>query len=259
MEFNLKHDGKFTYIEEGEGEILLLLHGLFGALSNWKDVLDRFSGNYKVVIPMMPIYEMPVLSTSVKGLAKFVDSFVRHKKYERVTLLGNSLGGHVALVYAVNHLDRVHAMMLTGSSGLYENAMGGSYPKRGDYEYIRNKVEYTFYDPATATKELVDEVFEITNDRSKVIKILAMAKSAIRHNMRKELGRINVPVCLIWGREDKVTPPEVAEEFQQLLPNAELHWLDRCGHAPMMERPAEFNEILDDFLSRIYKKTSIVS
>lgn len=256
MEYTLKESGDYKYIEEGEGEVLLLLHGLFGALSNWKDVIDKFSGNYKVVIPMMPIYDMPVLTTSVKGLSDFIEGFVKEMGYTKMTVLGNSLGGHVALVYGLRNLDKIHSMVLTGSSGLYENAMGGSYPKRGDREYMRKKVEYTFYDPATATEELVDEVCEITNDRMKTLKILAMAKSAIRHNMRKDVSKIDVPVCLIWGKDDKITPPDVAEEFLELMPNAELHWIDKCGHAAMMERPEEFNTFLDDFLNRMYNKTS---
>lgn len=259
MEFNLKKEGKYTYIEEGEGEVVLLLHGLFGALSNWKDVLDKFKPNYKIVIPLMPLYELPILGTSVKGLAEFIHKFVEFKGYNNITLLGNSLGGHVGLVYYLAHPERVKSMVLTGSSGLYENAFGGSYPKRGDREYIRKKVEYTFYDPAIVTEELVDEVLEITNNREKVIRVLALAKSAIRHNVGKELGRIKIPVCLIWGKQDKITPPEVAEEFKQNIENSELHWMDQCGHAPMMEKPSEFNIILDDFLSRIHNKKEVNS
>lgn len=258
MNYNLKKEGKFTYIEEGEGEILLLLHGLFGALSNWKDVLDHFSGKYKVIIPMMPIYDLPVWNTSVKGLADFIDEFVEFKGYKDINLLGNSLGGHVALVYTVNckKPEVIKSLVLTGSSGLYENAFGGSYPRKGDYDFIRQRVEFTFYSPETATKELVDEVFEIVNNRAKGLKIVAMAKTAIKHNMAKELPNIKIPVCLIWGKNDNITPPEVAEEFLQLLPNAELHWLDNCGHAPMMEHPVEFNRILDGFLNKLYSKAA---
>lgn len=253
MDYKLKEDGGYTYIEEGQGETLLLLHGLFGALSNWKDVLETFSKNYRVVIPLMPVYQLPILNTSVKGLADFVHSFIEYKGYKRVTLLGNSLGGHVALVYAVNFPEKVYAMMLTGSSGLYENSFGGTYPKKGDYEFIKKKVEFTFYDPATATKELVDEVYSTVIDRNRVIRIIAMAKSAIRHNMKNDLSKIKVPVCLIWGMQDQITPPEVAEEFHRLMPNSELHWLDKCGHAAMMERAAEFNVILEGFLTKIFK------
>jgi pimeloyl-ACP methyl ester carboxylesterase len=256
MDFQIKKEGKFQFIEEGEGPILLLLHGLFGALSNWSTVLDVFSKKYKVVIPLMPIYQMSLPKTNVDGLSDFIHEFVEFKKYPPATLLGNSLGGHVGLVYALDHPEHVHSMVLTGSSGLYENAMGGSFPKRKDYNYIKAKTEYTFYDPKTATKELVDEVYEIVNSRNKGLRIVMMAKSAIRHNLGKEINNITVPVCLIWGRNDNITPPEVADEFHTLLPNSELHFIDKCGHAPMMEKPEEFNKILDGFLDKIYVSTS---
>jgi len=252
MNYELKKEEKFQYIEEGEGPVLLLLHGLFGALSNWNTVLDHFSPNYKVVIPLMPIYQMPLSSTNVDGLSDFVHEFIQYKQYPPVCLLGNSLGGHVALVYALDHPEHVQSMVLTGSSGLYENAMGGSFPKRQNYEFIKKKTEETFYDPNTASKELVDEVYELVNSRNKGLRIVMMAKSAIRHNLGHEIKNIKVPVCLIWGRQDTITPPEVAEEFNTLLPNSELHWIDKCAHAPMMEQPVEFNNILEGFLKKIY-------
>jgi pimeloyl-ACP methyl ester carboxylesterase len=252
MEFEIKEDNGFKYIEEGEGEVLLLLHGLMGALSNWTDVVQEFKKDYRVIIPLLPLYDLPLLTTGVKTLAKFVHKFVKYKKLKNITVLGNSLGGHVGLIYTLNHQDEVKSLVLTGSSGLYENAFGGSFPRRESYDFIKEKVEFTFYDPATATKELVDEDYQIVNDRIKVIKILAMAKSAIRHNMSKDIHKIKVPVCLIWGKDDKITPPDVAVEFNQLLPDSELNWVDLCGHAPMMERPLEFNAHLRKFLDRIY-------
>jgi len=252
MQQELKHEGEFKYIEDGEGPILLILHGLFGALSNFKEVFDQFRDKFRVVIPMMPIYDLPVQETHVKSLAAFIHRFVEFKGFNEINLLGNSLGGHVALVYSLEHPDNVHSMILTGSSGLYENAMGGSFPRREDYEFIKAKVAYTFYDPETATKELVDEVFEIVNNKEKLIRILALAKSAIRHNMSEELHAFEMPACLIWGRNDNITPPDVAEEFHKLLKYSSLFWIDQCGHAPMMERPAEFNAILKPWLNAIY-------
>ncbi|HIP27296.1 MAG TPA: alpha/beta hydrolase, partial [Flavobacteriaceae bacterium] len=85
---------------------------------------------------------------------------------------------------------------------------------------------------------------------SKLIRTLALAKSAIRHNMSKDLPHMKMPVCLVWGKNDKVTPPKVADEFNSLLPNSELFWIDKCGHTPMMEHPNVFNEILDKWLSK---------
>lgn len=246
----IQEQGQHRFIERGEGPVILVLHGLFGALSNFTHVLDHFSKDYKVVIPLMPIYDLPLKKTNVPTLADYIHSFINDRGYKDVTLLGNSLGGHVSLVYAVKHPSKVKALILTGSSGLYENAFGGSFPRREDRDYIRKKVETTFHDPANATEELVQEVFDIINDKSKLFRILAIAKSAIRHNMREELPSIKIPVCLIWGRNDGVTPPEVAEEFHQLLPQSELFWIDECGHAPMMEHPLVFNALLDPWLRK---------
>jgi pimeloyl-ACP methyl ester carboxylesterase len=254
MRYEVIEDDGFKYIEAGKGETLVLLHGLMGELSNWEDVIDHFKENYHVIVPILPIYELPILTLGVKSLSKYIHRFIKFKKLGQVVLIGNSLGGHVGLVFTVSHQEHVKALVLTGSSGLYENAFGGSFPRRESYDYIKEKVEFTFYDPATATKELVDEVYKSVNDRSRVIRILALAKSAIRHNMSKDLSRITIPVSLIWGKQDKVTPPEVAEEFHQLLPNSELNWVDLCGHAPMMERPEVFNDYLDKFLNRILLK-----
>ncbi|MFS2188295.1 alpha/beta fold hydrolase [Mucilaginibacter sp. Mucisp84] len=256
MEFVLKEEHGFSYIDEGEGEVLLLLHGLMGALSNWDGVINEFKSKYRVIIPMLPVYDMPLISTGVKSLSKFVHKFIKFKKLSNITLLGNSLGGHVALVYLTTHPENIRALVLTGSSGLYENAFGGSFPRRESIDFVREKVQFTFYDPAIATDELVQDVFQTINDRHKVIRLLAMAKSAIRHNMKKDLHKITIPVSLIWGRNDKITPPEVAVEFHELLPDSELHWIDKCGHAPMMEHPEEFNTLLKQFLAKLETKVN---
>lgn len=257
MQYSIKEEGKFRYIEEGAGEPLILLHGLFGALSNFKDLIEHFRHGYKVVVPMLPLFDLDILHTTVGGLAKHVNKFIELKGYRNIHLLGNSLGGHVALVHVLKHPEKIKSLILTGSSGLFENGMGDSYPKRGDYEYIKKKTEVTFYDPKTATKELVDEVFEITRNRLKVIKIIALAKSAIRHNLGEELNNIKQPSLLIWGNNDTITPPFVAREFHRLIPNSELHFIDKCGHAPMMEQPEEFNVILDKFLKKLNEPATV--
>jgi pimeloyl-ACP methyl ester carboxylesterase len=253
MEYEIIKDGKFEYLEVGEGETLMLCHGLFGALSNFADLIEKFRHTHKVVVPILPLFDLDILHTTVSGLEKHIAAFIEHKNYTNIHLLGNSLGGHVALVYILKHPERVKSLTLTGSSGLFENAMGDSYPKRGDYEYIKNKTAQTFYDPAVATPALVDEVFEITKNRIKVIKIISLAKSAIRHNLGEELNQIQHPTLLIWGKNDIVTPPFVAEEFKKLIPNSQLHFIDKCGHAPMMEVPVEFNNFLEKFLGSLSK------
>ena len=257
MEYEIKQQDKFRYVEEGSGEPLVLLHGLFGAMSNFRPLIDYFSRYNKVIVPILPLLEMDILHTSVGGLAKFVHKFLEARDLKGVHLLGNSLGGHVALVHVLKHPVRIRSLILTGSSGLFENGMGDSYPKRGDYEYIKKKTELTFYDPKTATKELVDEVYSITNNRIKAIKIIALAKSAIRNNLGEELNQVKVPTLLVWGNNDTITPPFVGQEFNKLIPNSELHFVDKCGHAPMMEVPDEFNAILHQFLKKLSEPATV--
>lgn len=258
MQHLIKEEGKFKYVEEGKGEPLILLHGLFGALSNFEKLIDQFKHTHKVVVPMLPLFDLDILHTSVGGLAKYIHKFIETKGYDNVHLLGNSLGGHVALVHLLKHPEKIKSLILTGSSGLFENGMGDTYPRRGDYEYIRKKTEVTFYDPKTATKELVDEVFEITRNRLKAIKIIALAKSAIRHNLGDELNNVKQPTLLVWGNNDTITPPFVGREFNRLIPNSELHFIDKCGHAPMMEQPEEFNVILDKFLKKLGQPATVL-
>ena len=251
MNRELKKDGGFEYLEIGEGQPLIVLHGLMGNLSNFEGMFDYFpTKGYKILMPQLPIYELSLLKTNVKNLSKFVKTFIEYKELNDYILIGNSLGGHIALYYSKLNGDKVKGMILTGSSGLYENALGGGYPRRGDYEYVTNKVQEVFYSPETATKEIIDESFDVINDRAKLIRILAIAKSAIRHNMAKDLPNMEMPVCLIWGKQDEVTPPNVGEEFNELLPNSELNWVDKCGHAPMMEHPDKFNEIVENWLNK---------
>lgn len=251
MALNVKEEGEFKFVDEGSGQVLMLLHGLFGALSNWEGVVNRFSAQFRVVIPMLPIYEMPIKEAGLEGLRLFVEEFVSLKNLDNMIIMGNSLGGHVALLYTLHNGPKVDKLILTGSSGLFENAMGGSYPRRGSYEYIRERVAYTFYNPAVASKDLVDEVFETTKSIPKCMRIVAIAKSAQRNNLANDLPNIKVPTLLVWGLNDTITPPMVAYEFNRLIPNTELRFIDKCCHAPMMEHPDTFNEIVEEFLNPV--------
>ncbi|GAB3219781.1 alpha/beta fold hydrolase [Spirosoma arcticum] len=250
MNYQIREEAGFRYVDEGQGEVLLLLHGLFGALSNWDSVIGTFSDRYRVVIPLLPIYEIPIRQASLEGLLTFVQKFVVQKSLQDLTLLGNSLGGHLALLYAFNNPDQVRRLVLTGSSGLFENGMGGSFPKRGSYDYIAERVAYTFYDPKVASKELIDEVFGITSSIPKCMSIVGIAKSAQRNNVAKDLYRIQVPTLLVWGLNDTITPAEVGHEFNRLIAHSELYFIDECCHAPMMECPDRFNELLENWLVR---------
>ncbi len=248
MEYRLVKESGFDYVEEGSGEPMILLHGLFGALSNWTPVLKYFRNYFTVVIPLMPIYTMSSVEPSIEGLTLFIRDFIEFKKYEKVHLIGNSLGGHIALYYTLNYPHKTSKMILTGSSGLFEAGMGQSFPRRSSIEFIRERVEYTFYSPQTATQELVNEVFDIVNDNNKALRIIKIARSAQRQNLAHRLKEIEVPTLLIWGLNDNITPVPVAHEFHRNIKNSQLAFIDRCGHAAMMEQPERFNLLTEIFL-----------
>jgi pimeloyl-ACP methyl ester carboxylesterase len=229
---------------------MILLHGLFGALSNWGNVITHFESKYEIHVPLLPIYE-DSKGDGLENMVKFLEEYIEYAKLESVILVGNSLGGHVAVIYAHRHPEKVNKLILTGSSGLYENTGVGGYVKRGNLSYIRERVAYTFYDPAVATDALVTEVFGITTDNKKCFAILKMAKSAQRNYVADILPEIQTRSLLIWGQNDNITPVEVAMEFKRLMPQAGLFLLEECGHAPMMERPKEFNELMELFLCTI--------
>lgn len=251
MIFKTKKEKKFSFIEAGEGKPVILLHGLMGGLSNFDNTVRYFSDKgYKVFVPVLPIYDLPVLNTNLTTIAKFVAKFIEEKVKEPATIVGNSMGGHVGLIVTLARPELVEHLVLTGSSGLYERTFGDSFPRKSDKEYIKKKTEEVFFDPKVATPELVDEVFSVVNDRMKGIKTVMLARSAIKHNMLHDLPKIKIPVCLIWGRQDNVTPPEVAIDMHKELPNSDLFWIEECGHAAMMEKPNEFNELLYSWLQK---------
>jgi 2-hydroxy-6-oxonona-2,4-dienedioate hydrolase len=245
MIFKIKKEKKFDFIQEGKGRPLVLLHGLMGGLSNFTSMVDFFSQRgFRVFVPVLPIYDLSVLNTNLTSIAKYVSRFIDDEIKQPVTIVGNSMGGHVGLILTTTRPDLVKNLVLTGSSGLYERTFGDSFPRKGDKEYIRKKTQEVFFNPEIATEQLVDEVFSLVNDRMKGIKTVMLARSAIKHNMLNDLPNIKCPVCIIWGKQDNVTPPEVAVDMHRFIPNADLFWIDECGHAAMMEKPEEFNEIL---------------
>lgn len=235
-------------LDIGTGDAIVLLHGLFGNLSNWTTVADEFGNQYRVIIPRLPFYSSPISKERLDDLVVFVEQFVDHHSLDNITLMGNSLGGHVALLYAWREPKRVKKLILAGSSGLFENSFGGTFPRIKDYEYIREKVSNTFYRQEVVTKALVDEVYSTVQSKANTLSLLSLARAAQKNNLAEILDEITTPTLLVWGLQDTVTPPETALEFYNALPHAEVIFLDHCGHVPMMEQPKLFNQHVRAFL-----------
>lgn len=258
--FPLHQADQYRFIDEGPSSskpAIVLLHGMLGDLSNWTYTIEALSRQgYRVLAPLLPVYDLPLGDTSVPGLVSYVRGFLNRLQVSQAVLVGNSLGGQVAVLYTLTYPQSVSALVLSGSSGIYEVEMGTSTPRRRDRAFIRERAALTFYDPVHVSDELVEEMHELVNDRARVTRLIKMARSTKAETVTDRLAEIAVPVLLVWGRNDLITPPDVAEAFEARLAQAELHFIDHCGHAPMIEHPEAFNRILLRFLQATFSAPS---
>jgi 2-hydroxy-6-oxonona-2,4-dienedioate hydrolase len=233
---------------------LILLHGLFGALSNWQSVIKEFSRDYHVFTPELPLFDSTISDSHLNRLVKFLEKYIDVHHIQNPVLVGNSLGGHIAILYTLKHPQHVSTLILSGSSGLYENTFGNSFPRISDTEYIKDRIFDVFYNKNVIDDHLIDGVFEVLQNKRKALSVIGIARDAKKQNLKNELPNIKIPVLLIWGIQDFITPLSVAEEFYLSLSNAKLCLINECGHVPMMEQPETFNELLKDFLDKRHLK-----
>ncbi len=252
--YKIRERDAFRYIDEGpatERPPVLFLHGMLGNLTNWTDAVQAVAANgYRAIVPMLPVYTLPKDQTSLRGLVQYVHEFLDVMNLEFVTLAGNSLGGQLASLYILTHPRHACALILTGSSGLYEVEMGTGSPRRHDPDFIRDRAAITFYEKKHVTEDLVNEMLEVVADRACVSRLIKMARASKNETVRTRLHEVQVPTLLVWGENDAITPPDVARQFEELIQDAELHFIEKCGHAPMLEHPETFNRIMLHFLRK---------
>jgi pimeloyl-ACP methyl ester carboxylesterase len=239
---------RFRWLEHGDGEPVVLLHGLLGQMHHWDEVLDVVGGSCRAIAPTLPIFDDDLPDVSITELARWVVRFLDALGLGRVVLGGNSLGGHVALVTALACPARVTGLILTGSSGLFERTFTRGVPHRPSTAYVRQKMEEVFYDGGLVTPEWVEAVRQTVTTPATALRVLRFARAARRDSIEARLGTIAVPTLLVWGAEDRITPPAVAERFAALIPGARLVFLRRCGHAPMLEQPIAFGAVVRAWL-----------
>ena len=239
---------KFRWLERGEGEPVVLLHGLMGRMDHWEAALDALAGVCRPIALSLPILEQDMPEASIEEVGRYVVRFLDALDIQRAVVGGNSLGGHVALEMALSHPERVSGLILTGSSGLFERTFTRGVPHRPSEAYVRQKMEEIFFDSRLVTPEWVESVRRTVTTPASALRVLRFARAAKRHNIEGRLARISAPALLVWGEDDRITPPEVAERFQALLPDSSLIFLPCCGHAPMLEQADAFNEAVADWL-----------
>lgn len=249
-QFKCHRNNGFEYLQisrkQSNTNALVFLHGMFGGLSNYDNLIHHID-DYNIFVPSIPIYNYEADDLSISALTHWLHTFMETMEIHRPVLVGNSMGGHLALDYTLQYSQNVSSLVLTGSSGLQEKKFGSQCPRRNDREYIRKQAALTFYEDLI-NDEIMDDIMGVISNPAKLRNILTIARDTHEYDMEQFLSQLQQDVLLIWGRNDEITPPEAARKFYAKIPNAQLKWIDKCGHAPMMEHPKTFALFLNEFL-----------
>jgi 2-hydroxy-6-oxonona-2,4-dienedioate hydrolase len=238
-------------VECGQGPPVVFLHGLVGLNEHWGQVVDQISSRVKCVTLEVPLLSLRGVDCSLSAVSAMTMQFLDREIGEPAVLVGNSFGGHVALRVTHERPELVHSLVLAGSSGLIERTVVRGAPVRPSREWLVEKIGELFYDKSKMNPEDVERAHVLLNERGGARAMVKLSKSARRDNMTDDLADIDQPTLLIWGREDVVTPPSAGQGFSELMPNAKLHWLDGCGHAPMIESPVPFAAAMNTFFDEL--------
>lgn len=238
---------------------VVFLHGLVGLNDHWEEVVRRSLPRFRATLLELPLLQLRGEDCSIQGVevltAKFLESEMAGFDGPAPILVGNSFGGHVALRIALNRPDVVSGLVLAGASGLIEKSMVDTVERRPSREWLSRKIGELFYDPAKHMREAdLDRAHRELNDKEGARAMVRLSKSARRNHLGDRIPEIRTPTLLIWGRQDIVTPPEAADQFMDLLPDARIVWLDECGHAPMIEKPEEFAASMVSFADELDRR-----
>ncbi len=235
----------------GAGPPLVFLNGLLGLNEHWFPCLGPLVERAECILLQPPLLEMNGPGCSVPGVVRLTASVLDAIVDEPAVLVGNSLGGHVSLRLATERPDLVRALVLVGSSGLFERSFEKGVEHSPSREWLDRKIRGLFHDESRMLPGMVDLAHAELSRRTAARALVRLGRSAKKDHLGEALGNVKVPVLLAWGRQDLVTPPEVAEQFRSLLPDARLAWIDRCGHAPQIERPEALAALIAEFLDAL--------
>ncbi len=249
--FEQKVSGNHVYMETGEGQPIIFCHGLFGSFRNFGQIGQELSSRFRVIVPCMPMYDAPLKKCTVEELAIYLEIFISDLGLKNCIVVGNSMGGGTVLKYAIHNLANVDKIILFASSGLSFIPMKGGYMKLKEISYVRDLLRDIFFDSSVLSEDEIYEVYKVMQNKQMLLRCLRFTSSTKRNFLHQDLKQLDIPTLVIWGNNDKVTPPFIGKEFESHIKNSTLHYLENCGHVPCYEKPTECLEIINEFLSRI--------
>jgi pimeloyl-ACP methyl ester carboxylesterase len=263
------HGSRVNYVEMGEGPPVVFIHGLSGCWQNWLENIPHLARRHRVIAMDLAGFgesELPQEEISIPGYGRFVDAFLGEIGIERAALVGNSMGGFIAAEAAISHPSRVEKLVLVSAAGLIrtgnrrqallEYAARLFHPAtaavlaRREYlvkrPKLRRRILYGIVRyPGRIAPELVYEVASGAGKPGFFDALTAIAN----YDFRDRLPAISVPTLILWGRNDWIVPVAGAYEYERLIPGARRVIFEDTGHLPMLERPARFNQLVEEFLT----------
>ena len=257
-----------NYVEVGEGEPILFLHGISGCWQNWLENLPHFSAGRRAIALDLPGFgssPMPAWEVGIPAYGQLVHEFCEKLGLDRVVLVGNSMGGFIATEAVTAESNPFASLVLVSAAGIINTwnpevratvtayawkRFGPAVADRGRWIVSRRR-----------TRELALAPFVRYPNRLRPELLLEQMAGGLRcpgfepalhsligHDIRERLATIAIPTLIVWGLSDRVIPVAAAISYHRRIPHSRLEIFERTGHVPQLERPLRFNAVLDEFL-----------
>ncbi|MBM3925679.1 MAG: alpha/beta hydrolase [SAR202 cluster bacterium] len=246
---------KLQVLKGGRGAPLLVLHGVGGS-QGWLGFHEALSKHFTVHAPSHPGYnksERVGWVDSITALAHYYHGLIRHLGFGEYYLMGSSMGGWLAAEMASMRQDGIKKMALGAPVGIR--------PKKGEIAELfltpRSEVEkLRFYDTKqipnyeqTYGRKLTAEEQNVERQNREMSQRLCWQPYMHNPNLPQYLKKVSTPTLIVWGKQDAIVPVECAELFHQAMVNSKVQIIDKCGHVPQVEKPREFLEAVEEFLT----------
>ena len=265
------HGSRVNYVEMGEGPPVVFVHGLSGCWQNWLENIPHFARRHRAIAVDLAGFghsELPQEEISIPGYGRFMDAFLGEIGVERGALIGNSMGGFVSAETAITHPGRVDKLVLVSAAGgprLQErNTTNGNHVVRGARlfsplaaaafarrsELVRRpRLRRALLWKVARHPELLrpELCYEVASGASKPGFMNAL-QAIFDYDFGERIPEIECPTLIVWGRNDEIVPVDDAYEYARLIPGARMEIFEDTGHLPMLERPARFNRMVEEFL-----------
>lgn len=252
---------KIYYQEAGAGPDVILLHGLGGDRSNWNATVPALAAKFHVFVPDQVGFgqsDKPMIDYRVATLVDFLNAFYKKAGITKATLVGNSLGGWVAMDFALAHPEKVNRLVLVDSAG-YSQKRTGAAPLTRELLLGLNPstiagekqlMGAVFYNKAFATDQFAEQALMMHLRKNDSYTIDRFIDSILRGEdvVDGKLGAIKAPTLVMWGREDAIVPLAAGKALAEDISGAQTVILDSCGHVPQAECAGPFNAALLKFL-----------